>query len=522
MADCTITSNGDICLTPADRSDCNVWDLTQQSKTNCLANAYQQESLNIAGAHINVLKLLGVHEQTMLIDLVGNGSPISGGDHPHFPSKNAFTKFVSEWRSLQSGSDVLASSYLGYDFGIIKVVTGRQRYGIDTSIRHHITTIKIKQGPNPANRVMKARIERSENGHEWYGVAIINLPDNDELNTIHFKHSVTNRYWRIRPLIFGGTECDSWVVRALELHDYSNTDISNIQDMILMENRDRNYASSYLELRGFYDLISPNTDLTRFGFELPSLTYQIKVNFNSCVSLLGRPIVIGDIIELPSETQYTTDLTPVKKYVEVTDVTWDSSTYTPGWQPTMLMVTAQPALASQETQDIFGDLAAKTDTSGLFDNDDGNNPTWQDFSAISQEINQQAYEDLSERGSDAANVIRQFETETLELAQQEGIKNLSKLGLDPIALYNESAIPPNNAPFTEGPNFPDTHNNGDYHRLTYVGLSKDVPARLYRWSDAKGRWVYLETDRRQQFNDQKAILEDYTTSRTKKSAKDIK
>ena len=521
MADCKTTPSGDVCITTYDPASCQLWDISNQPKINCLANAYQQETLNIAGATINVLKLLGVHEQTLLIDLIGNGSPISGGDLGGYHAKNAYDKLVTEWRSLQSGTNVVASAYLGYDFGYIKIPDGRQRYGVNASVRQHITTIRIKQGKNPNNRVTKARIERSENGVAWYGVTIVTLPNDDNLNTVHFKHSVLNRFWRIRPLVFNGGECDNWVVQALEMHDYSVTDIMNVQDKVLLENRDRNYATSPISLRGFYDLISPNTDLTRFGFELPSLTYQIKINFNSCVSLLGRPIVIGDILELPSETQYTTDLRAVRKYVEVTDITWDATTYTPGWQPTMLLVTALPALATQETQDIYGDLSVHIDSSGLLDNDDGNHQGWQDYSAVSQDINQRALNSLPERGSDGSNVIRQFEKDILDEADKLGMTGLTKLGLDPIALYVEGAIPPNNAPYTEGPKFPDTHKNGDYHRLTYVGLSKDVPARLYRWSDSKGRWVYLETDRRNQFNGQKAILAEYTTSHNKKPAKDI-
>ena len=60
-------------------------------------------------------------------------------------------------------------------------------------------------------------------------------------------------------------------------------------------------------------------------------------------------LIIGDIIELPAEAQYTTTLELRKKWLEVTDVTWDVSSYTPGWQPTMLKITATPARMSQET-----------------------------------------------------------------------------------------------------------------------------------------------------------------------------
>jgi len=510
-----------LCPAPSDWSTCRPWELTTQSRTQCYIDSLTQEALNIAGADVNVYKLLGVHEQTKLVDLTGDGNPISGGDYALFPASNAFTVYSSEWRSAQIGQAVLSSAYIGYDFGIIKISTGRARYGIDTSIRQHITTIRIKQGNNAANRIVKARVERSDTGTEWYGVAVINLPNNDELNTIHFKHSVPSRFWRLRPLAFAGDTCDWWTVKALEMFDYMATAQNNIQDKVLMENRDRDYAKSFVKLKGYYDLVSVATELSKFGIEIPTSTYQIKVNFNSTVAKLGRPIVIGDIIELPSETQYTPDLRPVKRWLEVTDVSWDPGSYTPGWQPTLLLVTTQPAMATQETQDIFGDLAKQVDSSGLFNNDDGNNPVWQDYSTVDQTIHNEALTAVAERGREGSNVVRQFEQAELDTATSEGFPHLNKIGLNPTGLYVEDAIPANNAPYTQGPDFPLTPVNGDYHRLVYEGLAMDVPARLYRWSTAKGRWIYEETDRRAEFNDEKARLDEYLTSPAATSARKI-
>lgn len=523
MSGCVNTPAGNSCPEPSNWSTCRPWDLTNQTRTDCYADSLAQEALNIAGAQVNVFKLLGVHEQTLLVDLTGNGTAISGGAAQNHPASHAFDIYKTEWRSKQSGADaILASAYIGYDFGVQKLPNGRQKYGVDAAVRQHITAIKIKQSSNAANRVTKVRVERSENGTEWYGVAVVTLPDNDQLNTIHFKHSVPNRYWRLRPLSFNGSSCDSWGVVALEMYDYSVEHISNIQDKILMENRDRSYQDSAVMLKGYYDLVNVATDLSRFGIEIPSANYQIRVNFNACVAMIGRPVVIGDILELPSETQYTPDLKPVKRYLEVTDVTWDSTSYTPGWMPTMLLITAMPALASQETQDIFGDLSKAVDTSGLFDNDDGNNTVYQDFSDVDQTIVADAKTDVPIRGSEGSNVIRSFEEEEVARAIELGMPDPSKMGLNYKGLYVEDAIPQNGDPYTEGPTFPAQPTNGDYHRLTYEGLAKDVPARLYRYSSTKQRWVYLETDRRAQYAVRKAVLDEYVTSPDRAFASDIK
>lgn len=516
---CVTTPSGQVC--PAPSTACRPWDLTQDP-VDCYIDDLNQEALQIAGAQVNVYKLLGVHEQTKLVDLTGHGKAISGGDAAGYPALNAFTTIANEWRSLQSGSaSVLASAYIGYDFGVVKLPNGRQRYGIEAQQREHITTIKIKQSSELKRRVSKVRVERSETGTEWYGVAILTLPNDDALNLLHFKHSVPSRYWRLRPIAFAGAECDSWAVQALEMYDYSVTHISNIQDKILMENRDRDYADAPILLKGYYDIVSPMMELLAVGGQWQD-TYTIRVNFTDTVMKLGRPIIVGDIIELPSETMYTPDLRAVKRFLEVTDVTWDPASYTPGWRPLNLQIVAKQALASQETQDIFGDLGANVDSSGLYDNNDGNNQMYQDFSAIDQTIQAEAKTQVPERGSEGSNVVREFEQSTLDAAAAQGHPHLRRLGFNRRGLYVEDAIPQNGAPYTEGPTPPTSPSDGAYHRLTYEGLASDVPPRLIRWSATKNRWIYLETDRRKQFNDQKPILTEYTTSAHRKWAREVK
>lgn len=521
MTDCITEPNGQVCLPPSNYSTCRPWDITQQGRTNCYADSLIAETLAIAGAQINVFKMLGVHEQTLLLDLIGTGTAISGGDAQSYPAANAFTTQRHEWHSRQTGSAaIIASAYIGYDFGVKKVPTGREQYGVPANIIHHVTTIRIKQSNSPLQRVLTARVERSNNGTEWYGVAIVKLPDNDLLNTISFKQSVSSRYWRLRPQSFSGTECDSWAVSAFEMHDYAATELDNIQDKILLENRDRDYLQPPISIKGYYDLQTATTDLSMFG-QGTIIQYAIKINFNTCVSLIGRPLVIGDIVELPSETQYTPDLRPVKRYLEVSDVTWDPTSYTPGWMPTMLLVTAVPALATQETQDIFGDLAAKTDDSGLFDSNDGNSTRYQDYSAVNQEIANIAKDEVPERGSEGSNTIREF-TDAEKALAAPVTPSIARMSFNRTGLYVEDAMPQNDAPFTRGATFPATPSDGDYHRMEYAGLAQDVPARLYRWSTTKGRWLYLETDRRAEFNNQKAVLDEYITSPTRIPAREVR
>ena len=503
-------------------STAGLFQLTKSADA-CFIDGVVGESLNIGGADVNVYKLLGVHEQCRTIDVTGHGQPITNGDQYGFPAKNAFNTFVTSWRSVQQGDGVISSAFIGYDFGVIKTSDDtRRRYGIDANIRKNISAIAIKQGPNAANRANRARIERSDDGIKWYGVAVVNLPDDDCLNTILFKDSVINRYWRIRPTEFNGGPTDHWIVQAIEMyHNYIATNYNNIQDKIFLENRDREYNKEVITLKGSYDLLDTQSELSRFGIEVPSQSFYMTINFSACVSLVGRPLVIGDVVELPSEAQYSATMERKLKWLEVTDVAWSTEGYTPGWQPTLLRVILQPAYASQETQDIFGDLGESVvDDLGLTKNyGTGDRPEFQDYSDVSQYIQAAALDLVPESGREFTSTVRAWEEEEIDAFQQQAgpaASSLQKIGLNATALYVEDAMPPNNAPFTEGPEYPTTANHGDYHRLTYEGLSKDVPARLYRFSGSKNRWLWLETDKRAEFNPNEPKLQEYLQSDTRR------
>lgn len=503
---------------PPDNKDleCRPWQLTK-SKDACFIDNVVEEALAIAGADFNVYKLLGVHEQGLLVDVTGKGQGISGGSLIGFPPENAFDIFVSEWRSLQKGeSAILASAFIGYDFGAVKTNDGsRDMYGVDTSIRKHITAFAIKQSSDPLQRVTQVRLERSEDGMKWYGVQVINLPDDDCLTTVLSRSSVPNRYWRIRPLTFNGTDTDVWSIVAFQLyHNYDPTAVDNIQDKIFLENRDRDYNNESITIKGAYDLIDVQSELSRFGIELPSQAIYATVNFSSCVALLGRPIIIGDIIQLPSETQFSGDMEPIEKWMEVTDTAWSTEGYTPGWTPTLMRIILQPAFASQETQDIFGDLKENelVDQLGLLDKGDGQHPIFQDYSDASQTAEADAKSAVPERGSESSSTIRAWEEDEVANAAEQGVGSLQRIGQNPIGFHTEDAMPPNNAPFTEGDAFPTSPVQADYHRLTYENINSEVPARLYRYSTSKGRWIFLEKDRREQFNSTKPVLQEFLTS----------
>jgi hypothetical protein len=476
------------------------WSLTENSQDSCLQDAYISEQLNIAGADLNVYKLLGVHEQGKLIDLTGDGISIAGGSHPNFPARNAFDRFKTEWRSLQLGTDIISKAFIGYDFGDIKLDNDRVRYGIETFVKHNITTVRIKQGCDSINRVTKVRLERSHDGERWFGVGVADVQDCDGLVTLNFNQSVPSRYWRIRPLEFNGGNEDYWSVQALQFIEYEKTNVDNIQDKIYMENRDLDFSDIPVKLKGSYQPFDSQSFFAKWGQSsgFGGEQYIIEVSWSEVVRLLGRPLVIGDIMQLPSETQYTATLTPVLKYVQITDVSWSPNGYSPQWTPLMLRVIASPAFASPETQDIFGDFTEKYDENGLANVGDGqNNKKYQDIADVDHTIRADANTEVPVRGEDAANV-QKLSDEVYEWEDDlpEGTdSDISKIDRAR-NVFSQDGMPPNGEPFTQSDEFPTSPKDGDWHRLTYTKIRQGIPPRLYRYSADKGNWIYLETDRR--------------------------
>lgn len=515
----TVTTPSE-CVTTGDIScpvvnNCSPWDLSK-STDSCLIDQYVEEQLNISGAIVNVHKLLGVHEQGKLLDLTGNGTPVSSGGIPNYLAANAFDKFITEWRSQQTGSDVLGKAYIGYDFGQLKLKNGRNRYGIETFVKYDVASVKIKQGCNSNNRATKIRVERSSDGIKWYGVSVLTVPDCDGMVTLNFKRSVPSRWWRIRPVAFNGGSNDWWTIQALQLIDYEVTHVSNIQDRILLENRDRDYDENAVEIKGSYAPLELQTFQSKYGMSQlfgGGETYAIEVSFAQCVSTLGRPLVIGDILQLPSETQYSPSLKPIYKFLEVTDIAWSANGYTPNWKPVLQKILAEPVIASQETQDIMGKLTADIGSTGLVDINNGSDDNkYQDISDIAQTVEADANTMVPERGEDHGEVTK-LSDEVYEWQKLHPNVNMQSKDRNR-GIYGVDALPPNGLPFTEGDAFPTNPTNGDYHRLTYTFINNEVPPRLHRWSSAKSRWIFLETDRRFAMKNTKPVLQEFLNPET--------
>lgn len=481
-------------FTPPDRPPDPLFDFVN-SNDSVIAQMYVNEQLAIAAAPINVHKLLGVTEFIRTQDLLQTGHPIASGEFLDYPAHNAFDTLPTEWRSPERGRQVECHSYIGYDFGLRRLPNDRLIYPDQTGeVRQLIQSIVLRQAGTNNNKVSKARIERSDDGIKWYGVSIIHLPIDNECHRYNLKRTVASRFWRIVPITFLGGELDSWHIGSIEMSEQSDINLSEVQiDYGIMENIDRSYSKCPVSMKALVTNVDARTDLSKFGLHLPELNETtLKVGFLTLASTLGRPFVIGDIIEIPHQAQYDINLKLVRRYVEVVDVNWDGASYTAGWVPTIQLITCQPVLASHETKDIFGNIN-KPSSSNNYENLEDPKINLEAFD-IDSNIRAQADSDVPQAGSDTSN-IRVFTPEDKASAAEQRISLTRLEGDHGVPAYVEDAMPPNGEKYTEGESFPTNPKNQDYHRLTYPA-STSIPARLHRYSSAKARWIFVEEDKR--------------------------
>ncbi|MBT9138136.1 MAG: hypothetical protein DDT31_00686 [Syntrophomonadaceae bacterium] len=549
-----------------------------QGECATIENQFQEslaaENLNISGSPLNIFKLLGVHEQGRLIDLIGHGEPISSSAN----AANAFDALAAEWASDETGIAVTRTpSYIGYDFGVRLTSYGQDENAPGIADAQHITSIRITQGPDPETRVRQIRIERSNGDYKieptqvifsgagngalgkfyagvaskpgmfmvsaineiqflitfinsagsqilgvanvgaqfnsllgsftisagtvpfavgdlftapvslaWYRVDVVNIPDVPTA-LIALKQSSSARYWRIVPLVFAGAMTDKpWVISKLEMFDFQSTRLDNIQDTLYMENRDRDYANASIQLKVAYQPFDGMNDMSKFGFQIADV-YTFTTSFATMVTALGRPIVVGDVIELPPEMQYDHNLRPVRKFLEVNDVAWSAEGYTTGWKPVMYRFTAQQLIPSQEHRDILG-----TADTQKYVVDDGS------FFAGIEQIQTAPLTTTEANQADAVQAVPEKGTNVREAAS--GTNRFNHPGTyDGVGPYTEDGLPPDGLPYTEGFKLPDVSaaSDGDYFRLNY-DPKLHIAARLYKFSSIKNKWIYVETDRRNQ------------------------
>lgn len=141
--------------------------------------------------------------------------------------------------------------------------------------------------------------------------------------------------------------------------NYNATDGLNetkIQDLLLLENRDRLYDPDVYELRGVYNVGDQDFDLTQFGLFLSADTIYISFHINDMVDRLGRKLMAGDVIELPHiRDDLLLDQTKpaINKFYVIQDASRAAEGFSPTWYPHIWRIKASPMTDAQEYRDIL-------------------------------------------------------------------------------------------------------------------------------------------------------------------------
>ena len=358
-----------------------------------------------------------------------------------------------------------------------------------------------------------------ETQFKWIRLGLFNAYQSADPFIFKLKSQLLVKAIRVTPSLFSGA--GNWGVIGFDVMEDAPSNINDIQDLFFNENRDRDYSETPILIKAQYNPTDSVSDLSRFGLSILD-QYTFTTSFATVVQQLGRPLVVGDIIELIPELQYDHNLKPVRKFLEVTDTGWASEGFSTHWKPTVFRFSAQPAIPSQETRDIFGTL--DTQKYLVADQILSNGQSEQlDTTPLTQleEIIKAASNAVPETGDQA---LREVEAVMLPAAHPpvnlKGQPLPSKLEAAQ-GIYVEDALPKNGEAYTEGYSLPDSSSamDGQYFRLNYAE-HLNLPSRLYRFSLLKNRWLYLETDRRAAYSSHKPTVNSILKSTTQKSLKD--
>lgn len=276
---------------------------------------------------------------------------------------------------------------------------------------------------------------------------------------------------------------------ALYVHKYLGTydedgnptnSVTKIQDMVFLENRDRQYAQDIVELRGTYSVQDSDFDLRQFGLFLSNDDIFIEVHLNDMLAEIGRKLMSGDVVELPhlrDDALLDETKGAVNKYYVITDSMRASDGYSQTWFPHIWRIKCTPITDSQEYVDVF-----KKQTNDAFGLPMSTN--LQDLLSTvgtSMGINDAVIEEAKEHVSK-----RNFETRQFYVVPGDETSKQYPW------IFAGDGEPPNGAVVSgNGSVFPDPATEGEY----YVRTDYEPPVLFQR----KGsKWIRLEINYRHQ------------------------
>lgn len=260
----------------------------------------------------------------------------------------------------------------------------------------------------------------------------------------------------------------------------SQPSVTTVQDVLFLENRDRNYSTTVYEMRTIYNVSDSDADLKQFGLFLQGDNLFLEFHYNDMIAQLGRKIISGDVIELPHQRDL--DVIPashpaINKYYVVTDASKGSTGFSATWFHHIWRVKVSPLTGGPEYASLLEQQA--TNPLGFNQGTIG--------SLMSTIGNEMGINDAIVAAARANVSKRNFETQQFWIVpgtEGEG-------GLQNPWVFAGDGIPPNGAVLaSSGSSFPSTPVLNDYCLRTDYD-----PHALFQYS-ASG-WTMQEIDYRQ-------------------------
>lgn len=172
--------------------------------------------------------------------------------------------------------------------------------------------------------------------------------------------------------------------------NYSNTSVTNIQDLLFLENRDRKYDKEIYRIRGLYNVQNIDFNLSQFGLFIDNDTLFMTIHINDIIKTLGRKPISGDVIELPhlrDDFALNDFDVSLPRYYVIEDVGRASEGFSVTWYPHLYRLKLKRVTDNQQFSDIFNQQAVDSNGDPISTKTDGTATTLKDLlSTYNQEL----------------------------------------------------------------------------------------------------------------------------------------
>lgn len=281
---------------------------------------------------------------------------------------------------------------------------------------------------------------------------------------------------------------------------YENLNVTNIQDLLFLENRDRTYDDSIYSIRGVYNVQDIDFNLSQFGLFIDNDTVYMTVHINDYIRTVGRKPLNGDVVEVPhlrDEFALNEYDVALPRYFVISDVGRAAEGFSPTWYPHLYRLKLTKISNQQQYKDIFdkeiGDSGATlADILGTRNKELEINNQLIRQAEIDAPLS--GYETrhfytlaVDENGNAALETadITDIDASVETMSQLASNVNLTPKRPGYTGYLLGDGIPENGAYFGHGFTFPNMPIDGDYFLRTDF-----LPNRLFRYDGE--RWVKRE------------------------------